>query len=77
MNKYRASRPAALRCLIVLLAFMALAVGFPGSAIAQSVVVMVNGDPITSYDIDQRAKFTHLVSRKTPARQEVIDELIN
>jgi peptidyl-prolyl cis-trans isomerase SurA len=44
---------------------------------AQSVVVMVNGEPITSYDIDQRSKLTQLSTRKTPPRQEVIEELIN
>ncbi|MGZ8321635.1 MAG: peptidylprolyl isomerase [Rhodoplanes sp.] len=46
-------------------------------AAAQAVVLMVNGDPITAYDIDQRAKFTQLVSHKAPARQDVVDELIN
>jgi peptidyl-prolyl cis-trans isomerase SurA len=38
---------------------------------------MVNGEPITTYDVDQRAKFVQLASHKTPTRQEVIDELIN
>lgn len=44
---------------------------------AQSVAVMVNGEPITNYDIEQRTKLTQLSSQKTPTRQEVIDELIN
>lgn len=44
---------------------------------AQSVVVMVNGEPITSFDIEQRVKLTELSVHKTPSRQEVIDELIN
>jgi peptidyl-prolyl cis-trans isomerase SurA len=44
---------------------------------AQNVVVMVNGEPITNYDIDQRSKLTHLSSRATPSRQQVLDELIN
>jgi len=44
---------------------------------AQTVVVMVNGEPITNYDIDQRSKLTQLSTRKTPSRQEVIDDLIN
>jgi peptidyl-prolyl cis-trans isomerase SurA len=44
---------------------------------AQNVVVLVNGDPITSFDIEQRQKFTQLVTRKSPGRQEVIDELID
>lgn len=77
MNTFRASRLAALRCLVACVGLAAVAAGFPPPATAQSVVVMVNGDPITSYDIDQRAKFTQLVSHKAPTRQEVIEELIN
>ncbi len=46
-------------------------------AFAQNVAVIVNGDPITTYDIDQRSRFIQLVSHKAPARQEVVDELIN
>ena len=44
---------------------------------AQTVAVMVNGEPITNYDIDQRSKLTQLSSQKTPSRQEVIEDLIN
>jgi peptidyl-prolyl cis-trans isomerase SurA len=44
---------------------------------AQSVVVMVNGEPITSLDIEQRTKLIFLTTRKPTPRQEVIDELIN
>lgn len=44
---------------------------------AQSVAVMVNGEPITSFDIDQRTKLNFLTTRKQMPRQEVIDELIN
>ncbi len=39
--------------------------------------VVVNGDPITSYDIEQRSRFLELSSHKQPPRQEVVDELIN
>jgi peptidyl-prolyl cis-trans isomerase SurA len=46
-------------------------------ACAQSVAVMVNGEPITNYDIEQRIKLTQLSSQKAPSRQEVLDELIN
>lgn len=44
---------------------------------AQSVAVMVNGEPITNYDIDQRSRLTKLSTRKAPSRQQVIDELID
>jgi peptidyl-prolyl cis-trans isomerase SurA len=47
------------------------------TAYAQQVVVIVNGDPITALDIEQRSKLTQLSTHKTPSRQEVLDELIN
>jgi peptidyl-prolyl cis-trans isomerase SurA len=78
MNKhgYCSRLASALCCLGAVLAIgMLTDVSRP--AAAQAVVLMVNGDPITAYDIDQRAKFTQLVSHKAPARQDVVDELIN
>jgi peptidyl-prolyl cis-trans isomerase SurA len=47
------------------------------AANAQQVVVIVNGDPITALDIEQRTKLIQLSTHKIPARQEVLDELIN
>jgi peptidyl-prolyl cis-trans isomerase SurA len=44
---------------------------------AQSVAVMVNGEPITNFDIEQRSKLDELSTHKAPTRQEVLDELIN
>jgi peptidyl-prolyl cis-trans isomerase SurA len=44
---------------------------------AQTVAVMVNGEPITNYDIDQRSKLNFLTTHKTPVRQQVVDELID
>jgi peptidyl-prolyl cis-trans isomerase SurA len=44
---------------------------------AQSVVVMVNGEPITEYDIEQRGKLNFLSSHKQTPRQDVINELID
>jgi peptidyl-prolyl cis-trans isomerase SurA len=44
---------------------------------AQSVAVMVNGEPITNFDIEQRTKLDFLSTHKQPTRQEVIDELID
>jgi peptidyl-prolyl cis-trans isomerase SurA len=43
---------------------------------AQQVVLTVNGDPITSFDIEQRSKLILLTTRKPAARQDVIEELI-
>ncbi len=44
---------------------------------AQSVAVMVNGDPITDYDIEQRSKLNLLSTHKASDRQEVINTLID
>ena len=44
---------------------------------AQTVVVMVTGDPITDYDIEQRSKLNFLTTHKPSNRQEVINELID
>ena len=44
---------------------------------AQQVVVIVNGEPITALDIEQRAKLDQLSTHKVATRQEVLDELIN
>jgi peptidyl-prolyl cis-trans isomerase SurA len=44
---------------------------------AQSVAVMVNGEPITNFDIEQRSKLDTLSTHKPAVRQEVINELID
>src|SRR5690349_5714763 len=77
MNAAR-SRPA--RRLPVAAAFafaLAAAALAPRPALAQHVAVIVNGSPITTYDIEQRSKFTTLSTHKTPDRQAVIEELID
>jgi peptidyl-prolyl cis-trans isomerase SurA len=44
---------------------------------AQTVAVMVNGEPITNYDIEQRMKLNTLTTHKPSVRQDVISELID
>src|SRR5262245_53297190 len=44
---------------------------------AQQVLVIINGEPITALDVDQRMKLQQLSGQKAPVRQEVLDELIN
>src|SRR5215813_10235431 len=51
--------------------------GAPSRALAQHVVLVVNGEIITDYDVVQRTKFNALSAHKTPSRQEVIEELID
>ncbi|MGY4624936.1 peptidylprolyl isomerase [Bradyrhizobium sp. USDA 4486] len=54
-----------------------LLTGLSSPSRAQNIVVMVNGDPITDFDIEQRSKLDQLTTQKTPSRQEVINELID
>jgi peptidyl-prolyl cis-trans isomerase SurA len=48
-------------------------------ATAQNVVAVVNGEPITALDVEQRTKFLQLTNpqQKPAARQTVIEELID
>jgi peptidyl-prolyl cis-trans isomerase SurA len=49
----------------------------PSPGRAQNAVLVVNGEVITNYDIEQRAKFNTLASHKSQPRQEIIEELID
>jgi peptidyl-prolyl cis-trans isomerase SurA len=49
----------------------------PSAASAQQVALIVNGLPITTYDILQRQKLIQLTTHKAAPRQEVLDDLIN
>jgi peptidyl-prolyl cis-trans isomerase SurA len=60
-----------------LLVAMIAAIAFGAPARAQTVVVMVNGEPITNMDIEQRSKLTFMTTHKQPPRQDVINELID
>ena len=44
---------------------------------SQTVVVMVNGEPVTDFDVEQRSKLDFLTVHKQPPRQDVINELID
>jgi peptidyl-prolyl cis-trans isomerase SurA len=44
---------------------------------AQTVAVMVNGEPITNYDIEQRSKLNVLTTHKPADHQQVVNELID
>ena len=65
------------RHLLVALALVALAAVAAGPVHAQQVVVLVNGDPVTAFDIEQRTKLMQFSTQKSPPRQQVIDELID
>src|SRR5262245_59954302 len=65
------------RLLTALMLAAVAAVTSVGLAAAQQVVVIVNGDPVTAYDIEQRIKLIQISTQKTPSRQETIEELID
>ena len=53
---------------------IALIIAGAGAAQAE-VVVIVNGEPITALDIEQRSKLDQLSTHKPPSRQEVLEAL--
>jgi peptidyl-prolyl cis-trans isomerase SurA len=69
--------PALRRHLAAIAIAVAAVTMLPGLAEAQLVAVIVNGDPITNFDIEQRSKLIQLSTHKTPARKDVIEELID
>jgi peptidyl-prolyl cis-trans isomerase SurA len=69
--------PALLRLAAAAALALAVVAAAPQGAQAQGVVVVVNGDPITNFDIEQRSKLLQVSTHKAPARQDVIEELIN
>ncbi len=70
----------ALRRLAACIAIIALAVTvLTARAEAQMVAVIVNGDPVTNFDIEQRTKLVQLGGggQKAPSRQEILEQLID
>jgi peptidyl-prolyl cis-trans isomerase SurA len=49
----------------------------PTAAHAQEVVAVVDGEPITALDVEQRSKFIQMSSQKAPARKDVVDTLVD
>jgi peptidyl-prolyl cis-trans isomerase SurA len=69
----RTTRKAIMTAIVAAAAMLAVT----ALARAQEVVVLVDGQPITQLDITRRAKFMEMSTHKVPARQEVIDNLID
>lgn len=68
-------RKAALAVSVITL-LLGLATGLSRPALANSVEVLVNDRPITSYDIEQRIKLVKLTRQGKSDRKSVIDALI-
>jgi peptidyl-prolyl cis-trans isomerase SurA len=52
-----------------------LLMGWASPSQAQTVACMINGEPITNFDIEQRSKLNFLTTHKPADRQQVINEL--
>ena len=63
--------------LVAIMLAAAVVLGTSATARSQQVVAIVNGAPITTLDIEHRAKFMQLSTKKVPARKEVLDGLID
>ncbi len=57
-------------------AALAAAACLPLPVSAQQIAAIVNGDPITVFDVEQRTKLTQITLQKTPSKKEVVDELV-
>jgi peptidyl-prolyl cis-trans isomerase SurA len=77
IRKRRTMKSACSRAVIAAACLIAACAAAPCPAAAQQVVLIVNGDIITDYDIDQRMKFMALSNHKQPSRIEVIEDLID
>ncbi len=77
--KLLSRRPRSNACSLGAACVLALAVlaGGISPLPAQTIACMVNGEPITNMDIEQRTKLNFLTTRKQMPRQEVLDELTN
>ena len=63
-------------CRSLLIAAMIVIASTPaGTVLAQTVGAIADSEPITELEIQQRSRLTEQSTRKTPAREEVIDEL--
>src|ERR1700761_4893276 len=49
----------------------------PSPVWAQQIACMINGEPITNFDVEQRSKLLMLSTHKQPDRKDVINELID
>jgi peptidyl-prolyl cis-trans isomerase SurA len=69
--------PLPLFRLLLVLGVGLIMTGLPSPSRAQNIVLMVNGEPITDFDIEQRSKLDQLTTQKVPTREQVINELID
>ena len=69
--------PPLARQIALVAAILAAAAISSSTARAQQVVAFVNGQPITTLDVEHRMKFIQLSTKKPATRKEAIDSLID
>ncbi|MGC1355269.1 MAG: peptidylprolyl isomerase [Xanthobacteraceae bacterium] len=69
--------PLARRIVLSAAILTAAVAAAPSVACAQQVVAFVNGQPITTLDLEHRAKFIQLSTKKQPTRKETLDSIID
>jgi peptidyl-prolyl cis-trans isomerase SurA len=69
--------PLARRIVLSAAILTAAVASAPSVASAQQVVAFVNGQPITTLDLEHRAKFIQLSTKKQPTRKETLDSIID
>jgi peptidyl-prolyl cis-trans isomerase SurA len=78
MNRARApqnARTARLAAAAILLA--AISAFWTAPVSAQQIVALVNGEPITSLDVDNRSRLIAAFSRRQSSRKEALEELVD
>lgn len=66
-----------MRLFLALVISFAVTVGALPGAAETTIVAVVNGQPITNYDVSQRQKLMQLTGERGNLREKAIDELIN
>lgn len=75
----RALRPSmrSLACTLLLAGTALFATVSIQPALAQQILVMVQGEPITSFDVAQRIKLAQMTERRSLSQKQALDELID
>ena len=68
---------APLRALVTAILVAAAMLAITVARAQEEIVVLVDGEPITALDIQQRSKFIEMSTHKAPTRQDAINSLID
>lgn len=69
--------PTFRRSVVLVFGLLLALAAFTGQASAQQILVMVNGQPITSFDVSQRIKLHQMIENKSPSQKDMLEELID